>query len=123
MPQIKNKVGFNLTPFRARVYAVCRKIPRGRVATYQELARAIGRPSAGRAVGNALHRNPFAPAVPCHRVIRSDGRLGGFTRGTRAKARLLRSEGIIITSGRLDLGKFGFRLRPLCSKARKLDSH
>ncbi len=106
MPQIKNKVEFNLTPFRARVHAVCRKIPRGRVATYQELARALNRPSAGRSVGNALHRNPFAPAVPCHRVVRSDGHLGGFARGPAAKARLLRAEGISINRGHIDLPKF-----------------
>lgn len=108
MPQIKNKVEFNLTPFRVRVYAVCRKILRGRVATYQQLARALNRPSAYRAVGNALHRNPFAPAIPCHRVIKSDGRLGGFARGTTAKAKLLRTEGISINQGHINLARFSY---------------
>jgi methylated-DNA-[protein]-cysteine S-methyltransferase len=86
------------TPFQSRVYALCRRIPRGRVATYGELARALGVPSP-RAVGQALRRNPFAPEVPCHRVVASDGSLGGFN-GHRngpeqeRKCRLLREEGV-----------------------------
>ena len=81
-----------LTPFMRAVYHIVAVIPRGRVMTYAQVARAIGHPNAVRAVGTALNRNPFAPAVPCHRVIRSDGTIGGFAGGTRKKTALLRRE-------------------------------
>lgn len=60
--------------------------------TYKEVAHAIGKPKAYRAVGNALNRNPFAPEVPCHRVIKSDGSIGGFASGSNKKLKLLKSE-------------------------------
>lgn len=60
--------------------------------TYKEVAMAIGLPKAYRAVGNALNKNPFAPKVPCHRVIRSDGTIGGFASGTKKKIELLKRE-------------------------------
>lgn len=82
------------TPFERSVYRAVSRIPRGRVRSYGWVARAIGRPGAARAVGNALKKNPLIGIVPCHRVIRSDGSLGGFTRGSRAKARMLKREGI-----------------------------
>lgn len=75
------------------VYHVVATIPRGRAMTYAQVARAIGKPNAMRAVGNALNRNPFAPRVPCHRVVRSDGTIGGFAHGTAKKKALLRKEG------------------------------
>jgi methylated-DNA-[protein]-cysteine S-methyltransferase len=81
-----------LTPFSRAVYHVVAVIPRGSVMTYAQVARAVGNPAAVRAVGSVLNRNPFAPAVPCHRVVRSDGTVGGFAHGPRAKVRLLRSE-------------------------------
>ena len=81
-----------LTPFQQAVYAVVATIPKGQTRSYAWVARRIGRPKAVRAVGNALNRNPFAPRIPCHRVIRSDGSLGGFARGTAAKRRLLAAE-------------------------------
>jgi methylated-DNA-[protein]-cysteine S-methyltransferase len=64
------------------------------------IARAIGSPGASRAVGNALNKNR-SPSVPCHRVIRSDGTVGGFARGTKAKTAMLRAEGVGITGGRV----------------------
>lgn len=80
------------TEFQRRVYrAVCR-IPAGQTRSYRWVAERIGRPAAARAVGQALHRNPFAPVVPCHRVIRSDGSLGGFAGGQAKKRRLLEAE-------------------------------
>ncbi len=82
----------DLTVFQRAVYRVVARIPRGTLLTYGQVARAIGNPKAARAVGNALNKNPFAPAVPCHRVIRSDGSIGGFASGTAAKYRLLRKE-------------------------------
>ncbi len=87
--------------FRQAVYRATYRIPRGTVSTYGELAERIGRGGAARAVGNALAANPFPLIVPCHRVIRSDGRIGGFTGGTGLKRRLLESEGIVFDrSGR-----------------------
>ena len=80
------------TVFEARVYAVVRRIPKGQVRSYQWVARQLGHPGLARAVGNALNRNPYAPQVPCHRVIRSDGSLGGFAHGPARKRALLLEE-------------------------------
>ncbi|KKW17383.1 MAG: Methylated-DNA/protein-cysteine methyltransferase [Candidatus Magasanikbacteria bacterium GW2011_GWA2_50_22] len=77
------------------------KIPCGKVLTYKELASATGRPRAYRAVGNALHHNPRPLEVPCHRVIKSDGRVGGYIYGSKKKIGLLRQEGIKIEHGRI----------------------
>ena len=82
-----------LTPFQQNLYELCRKIPRGNVTTYKELAQTLGT-KAYRAVGMALNKNPFAPKVPCHRVVSTDGTIGGFAHGKRAKKRLLQHEGI-----------------------------
>ena len=83
------------TPFQRRVYEVILKIPRGQVRTYAEVARTIGRPRAARAVGQALRRNRWAPMIPCHRVVASGGRLGGYSArgGLARKRRLLQREG------------------------------
>lgn len=86
------------TDFEQRVYSAVSKIPRGFVATYSAIAAACGSGSA-RAVGQALRKNPFAPEVPCHRVVRSDGSLGGFFGKTShgalwKKRRLLEAEGV-----------------------------
>ena len=91
------------TPFQRKVYEVLLKIPAGKVRTYAEVARMAGRPNAARAVGQALKRNRWAPEIPCHRVIASDGTLGGYSAqgGTAAKRRLLRREGV---SGNLIAG-------------------
>lgn len=81
--------------FKEKVLAVVAKIPRGRTMTYKEVARRAGRPSASRAVGNFM-KNNYNPKVPCHRVIRSDGGMGGYNRGgVKAKMALLRREGAI----------------------------
>jgi O-6-methylguanine DNA methyltransferase len=80
--------------FTDRVYALCRQIPPGRVASYADLAAAAGSPGAARAVGNAMRNNPDAPATPCHRVVASDVRLHGYLGGLEKKARLLREEGV-----------------------------
>ncbi len=94
-----------ITPFQRRVYEALARIPKGRVMTYQGLARAIGC-RCSRAVGQALKRNPFAPEVPCHRVIKSDLTLGGYA-GARdgeeveRKLKLLAAEGVLFVHGRL----------------------
>ncbi|MFA5962182.1 MAG: MGMT family protein [Parcubacteria group bacterium] len=96
MKRISNKSTKSFSDF---VYAKTKLIPRGKVATYGQIAQAIGRPNASRAVGNALNCNPYAPVVPCHRVVRSDGRIGGFAQGAKVKAGLLAKEGVKVRDG------------------------
>ena len=80
-----------ISEFQRKVYLELLNIPEGATISYGELGRRIGCRSA-RAVGQALHRNPFAPDVPCHRVIKSDGTLGGYAFGTKKKEELLKKE-------------------------------
>jgi len=84
-----------LTDFQQQVLRATQQIPRGRIATYMDIARKIGKPKAVRAVGQALGRNPIPIVIPCHRVIASDGTLGGYSGGggLKTKARLLQLEG------------------------------
>ena len=86
------------TEFQLKVWTYLRKIPRGRVKTYSQVAKAIRRPLAVRAVANAIGKNPYAPKIPCHRVIRSDGSLGGYSGkgGVKTKRFLLQKEGITL---------------------------
>ena len=86
------------TDFQIKVWNAISKIPKGKVKTYKELARSIRKPKASRAVANACGKNPFPIKIPCHRVIRSDGRLGGYSGkgGMKTKRKLLRSEGVFI---------------------------
>lgn len=98
------------TDFQKKVWLVCKKIPKGKITTYKLLAEAINCPGAARAVGNALNKNPYAPKVPCHRVINSDGGLGGFSQGTKKKQRLLASEGLTFAGNKIiDFRKKLFR--------------
>lgn len=97
--------------FSEKVWKACAKVPRGRVTTYKEIARAL-RSKACRAVGNALNKNPFAPRVPCHRVVNSDGKVGGYAHGQKKKIALLKKEGITIKNGRItDFSKVFYKLR------------
>ena len=82
--------------FQRKVWLACASIPKGETRTYGWVARKVGKPGAARAVGQALGKNPFAPTVPCHRVVAASG-LGGFSAkgGVAAKARLLRKEGAL----------------------------
>lgn len=77
--------------FKIRVLNVVAKIPKGKTMTYKEVARMAGRPKAFRAVGNILNKN-YDPAIPCHRVVRADGTIGGYNRGTKKKKTLLARE-------------------------------
>ncbi len=78
--------------FQEKVYAVVKKIPKGKVMTYAEVARKIGKPGAARAVGTVLSKN-YDPKIPCHRVIRSDGTIGNYNRGgAKAKLEILKRE-------------------------------
>ena len=81
------------TRFEQRVYKVISTIPTGQTRSYRWVAKQLGDVNLARAVGNALGRNPFAPEVPCHRVIKTDGSLGGYSGGLEKKLALLRKEG------------------------------
>ncbi len=83
------------TQFQRKVWRKVKEIPYGELQSYKWVARSIGRAHASRAVGNAVGRNPVAPIVPCHRVICSDGSLGGYSSGIAIKKRLLSLEGIV----------------------------
>ena len=86
------------TKFQVKVWRYLQKIPVGNIKTYLEVAKAIGKPLAVRAVANAIAKNPYPPQIPCHRVIRSDGSLGGYSckGGRKTKKELLKKEGIIV---------------------------
>ena len=86
------------TPFQLKVWNYLMKIPKGKILTYKEVARAIGKPKSYRAVANAVGKNPFPPNIPCHRVVRSDGGIGGYSGkgGIDQKIRLLRSEKVFM---------------------------
>lgn len=88
-----------LTPFHRRVLEATAAVPAGQVVSYGEIARRIGRPHGSRAVGQALGRNPVPIVIPCHRVVASGGRLGGYTGGLTIKKKLLRLEGTIAATG------------------------
>jgi methylated-DNA-[protein]-cysteine S-methyltransferase len=83
------------------VYAALMKIPAGRVATYGDIARIVGRPGASRAVGRILNKNPNPVKVPCHRVVMTDGTIGGYAFGKSRKKELLESEGLCFAGDRL----------------------
>ena len=86
------------TKFQLKVWKYLMKIQKGKVKTYKQVAIAINRPRSARAVANACGKNPYSPRVPCHRVIRSDGSLGGFSApgGLKTKKKLLKKEGFLI---------------------------
>ena len=85
---------YDLTVFQKKVLTATAGIKKGKVLTYKQLAGKIGMPNSYRAVGNALGKNPLAPAIPCHRVVRSDGEIGGYSApgGTGKKTHMLRRE-------------------------------
>jgi methylated-DNA-[protein]-cysteine S-methyltransferase len=86
--------------FNQKVWALTSRIPKGQVTTYADIARKL-KTRAYRAVGNALNKNPYAPAVPCHRVVGSDGKLTGYAGGLAKKQRLLEREGVVIAEGKV----------------------
>ena len=87
---------FKGTKFQKKVWNYLKTIKKGSVKSYKEVAIGINRPKSARAVANAVGKNPFAPKIPCHRVIRSDGSLGGYSGkgGLKTKIKLLKKEGI-----------------------------
>ena len=93
----------------ARIYEAVKRIPKGSVATYAQVAAMAGNPKMCRAVGNALHKNPDPAGIPCYRVVNSQGRLSGSFAfgGPDAQAKLLRADGIEVSDGAVDLKKYG----------------
>jgi methylated-DNA-[protein]-cysteine S-methyltransferase len=96
--------------FNERCYDLLRKVPKGKVTTYKALAKAL-KSKAYRAVGNAMNKNPYAPKVPCHRVINSNGEVGGFANGTKKKIEMLKKEGIEIKNNKIDLKKYMYKFK------------
>jgi len=94
-----------MTDFRQLVFDIVAQIPKGKVSTYQNIAKMIGKPRAYRAVGNTLNQN-YNKNVPCHRVIRSNGQVGGFRGGTKKKIAILKQEGVAIKNKTVDLDVF-----------------
>ncbi len=91
-----------MTDFQNLCYQTLKdKVPAGHVITYSGLARLIGHPKAHRAVGSAMNKNPFAPEVPCHRVIKSNGELGGFADDISIKIKRLQKEGVLVKNGKI----------------------
>ena len=88
------------SPFAQRCYDLLKRIPEGKVTTYGVLAKKLGCKGA-RAVGQCVGANPFAPEVPCHRVVCSDGSLGGYSGGLRKKVSLLAKEGVPVKNGKV----------------------
>ena len=86
------------TKFQLKVWNYLKKIPKGEVRTYKQVSIAIKMPKSSRAVANACAKNPYAPKIPCHRVIRSDGSLGGYSAlgGLKTKKKMLKKEGFLL---------------------------
>ncbi len=87
--------------FNEKVWKLLAKIPKGKVTTYKQIASAAGNEWASRAVGNACKANPHSPKVPCHRVVSSEGRIGGYAHGVKKKIELLRKEKVEVNKGKI----------------------
>ena len=113
-PEDEEKLA-KLSPYQAAILRILAEVPKGKVTTYGDLAKELARrdpkysPNASRAVGTTMKNNPCAPHVPCHRVIKSDGKIGNFRGGAEgaveAKIGMLRDERVTVVDGRIDLGK------------------
>ncbi len=86
--------------FSEKVYSKLKKVPKGKVTTYKLLAESVGS-KAYRAIGSLMRKNPYAPKVPCHRVVKSDGSIGGFASGIMNKIKLLKKEGVGVRRGKI----------------------
>jgi methylated-DNA-[protein]-cysteine S-methyltransferase len=89
-----------MPPFYEKCYAILRKVPKGKVTTYREIAKALNS-KAYQAVGSAMHNNPYSPQVPCHRVVNANGNLGGFYSGQKAKIKMLKEEGVEVKENKI----------------------
>ena len=99
LPSNRSKVLPKIAIKNEDVYDLLRKIPAGKVSTYGDLAKALGNPSASREIGRILGENPNPIQVPCHRIVMSDGKMGGYALGIAKKRELLEKEGVSFTNG------------------------
>ena len=90
-----------MSDFSSKVLKIVKKIPKGKVMTYKDIANAMGKPQAARVVGNALNKNPHPIIIPCHRVVKSNGCVGGYVFGTNEKVKLLEKEGILFRGNKI----------------------
>lgn len=90
--------------FKKKIFSIVKKIPKGKFLTYKKVATLAGRPKAWRAVGNILNKNNN-PEIPCHRVIKSDGSVGGYNKGSSRKVYLLNKEGVVIKYNKKEIFK------------------
>lgn len=112
-----------------KLYAYCLQIPPGKVTTYGYLAEALGKKGLARQVGQILSKNPYAPYVPCHRVIKSDGTIGGFfgkigieSKEVKEKINMLSEEGVLFNGDKLDMSKYLFKdFKPIVGDVSKVD--
>ena len=99
--------------FNEKCYSLLKEVPKGKVTTYKNIAKAL-KTKAYRQVGKAMNKNPYSFSkkgnVPCHRVINSNGGIGGFASGLKKKEQMLKSEGVEIKNGKIDLKKYGYKL-------------
>ena len=84
-----------------KVYRKLLEVPKGKITTYGELAKAVGLKNGQRTIGKIMNKNPYPVIVPCHRVIKSDGKIGGYAWGEKVKAKMLSNEGIKIKNGKI----------------------
>ena len=91
------------TQFEKDVLVATFGIPKGKISTYKRIAEKIGRPKSYRAVGNALHKNPLSPVVPCHRVVSSDGSFSGPKKGAESRRNMVAKEGVPINKGKVKI--------------------
>ena len=97
--------------FFDKCYKILKKVPKGKITTYKELAKAL-KTKAYRAVGTTMNKNPYAPGVPCHRVINSNGSIGGFASGIKKKIAMLKKEGIKVVNDKvIDYKKFLYKFK------------
>ncbi|MGQ0795447.1 MAG: MGMT family protein [Nitrosopumilaceae archaeon] len=93
-----------------KVYKKLLEVPKGKITTYKEIAKAVGLDNGQRLIGRIMNKNPYPIIIPCHRVIKSDGKIGGYAWGQKVKTRMLSNEGIKIKKGKiLDLEKSIYR--------------
>ena len=93
-----------------KIYKKLLEVPQGKITTYGDLAKAVGLKNGQRAIGNIMNKNPYPGIVPCHRVIKSDGKLGGYAYGEKSKTKMLNREGVKIQNGKImDFEKTVFR--------------
>jgi len=93
-----------------KIYKKLLEVPKGKITTYGELAKAVGLKNGQRAVGKIMNKNPYPVIIPCHRVVKSDGKVGGYAYGEEIKSDMLTREGIVIKNGKiLDLENIIYR--------------